>query len=234
MALVESAGAAWATNAGNSVTSGSYTPTANLLQVALCCLGNGNNGTIASPAISDTASGSWTLLASAVTTTGPGAWVYCKDAGASPAAQTVTFGLTAGVDNTGIIVRQFASAKPAAQQNGVTASTGSSAVTAVTKAITPLTTGSQVVGAYGFSTTGRAVTANAATSIYGQNTITSNDTIASLEAVSLSTASTPITLGWTNATGGSNCFALAEILPSVAVLAAASTSLQAVKRAAYY
>jgi hypothetical protein len=214
--MTETAGAAWAASAGASVTSGSYTPTANALQVAICALGNGNNATITALTISDSVSGSWTLRAVAQTSLGPSAAIYVKDAGASPSAQTVTFGATASAgtpNETGIIVRQFPGAAAAAAQLGVTFSSGSSATTATTESITPGTTGSQVVGAYGYSTAARVMTANGSTTIYGQDDASAS-VVASIEASALSTAGTPVTLGFTAATGGSNCFALAEILPA--------------------
>lgn len=214
MALTESAGAAWATANASAVTSGSFTPGSNNLLVALAAIGNGNNSGVTSISISDSVSGSWTQLVSFLLTTGPMVGVFVKDAGASPSAQTVTATFNGGAsEGAGLVVRQFSGAKPAAQQNGVTVTSGVASTGAFTGNITPGTTGSQVVGAFGRSTSSVALTANGSTSIYGQANGSGGDTEAAIEASSLSTASTQITLGFTNGGTGSQIFALAEILP---------------------
>lgn len=212
MALVETLSSAWVPSATNVATSGSFTPTANSLLVAVVSNGNGNNATETGTTLTDSVSGTWTRIANEVVATGPLAQVWVKDAGASPAVQSATFTCSpATLIETGIAVRQFTGAAVAASQTGVTAISGT---TPYTLAITPGTTGSQVVGAFGRSSTSVTLTANGSTTIYGQS-IGGGGTIAAMEANALSAAGTPITVGFTNAAGGSNAIALAEILPAV-------------------
>jgi hypothetical protein len=227
MALAESAGAAcspFPANANTAVT-GSYPPAANSLQVAIVTCGNGDNFAWTSLTVTDSVSGSWTRLVNVLATTGAGVQVWVKDAGSSPPAQTVT--ATASMSGTAeglaIQTRQFTGAAPAASQTGVTAA--QNALTAYTKAITPGTTGSQVVGAFGRSTNSVTLTANGSTTIYSQGNGSGGDTECTFKATSLSTSGTPVTVGFTNAAGGSNCFALAEILPASNTTSSGSITL---------
>ena len=223
MALTESAGGAWVTGNATSVTTGSFTPSAGALLVALGCMGNGGNASETSQAVSGSAAGTWTQLCGVVVLGGgPMAGVWVKDAGASPPAQTVTYTPFTGGGGLGLIVRQFTGAAPAAQQTGVTATTASAGAAAYTLGITPQVTGSQVVGAFGRSSNSQTLTANASTSIYSQANSPDGDTEAALEAAALSVAGTGVVLGATNAPGGANVLALAEIIPAVLAGAGAS------------
>src|SRR6478752_1367456 len=119
MALVESAGGAWATGAANVATTGSFTPAAGDLLVACAAIGNGSNAATTGLAVTDSLSGSWTQLGTtAILATGPMCGVWVQDAGASPSARTVTAtGTSSSVVNTGLVVRRFAGAAPAAGQS---------------------------------------------------------------------------------------------------------------------
>jgi len=111
-----------------------------------------------------------------------------------------------------IIVRQSATALPAASQPGVTASVFNTSNQNLS--ITPGTVNSQVVGAFGTGSGAKVLTANGTTSIYGQyDGGVAGDTEAAVEAAALSVAGTPISVGFTN-TAALNSFALAEILPA--------------------
>ena len=166
-------------------------------------------------------SGTWIPLAHLYLTTGPMAAVFCKDAGGSPASGTATATFSSPTEGAQLVVRRFAGARAAASQSGVTATGGTAGGAIGAVSITPGTTGSQVVGAFGDSTTGLTLTANGTTSIYQQQEGPSTqDTEAAMEASSQSTASTPISIGFTNSfgtspTGHSTAFALVEILPAI-------------------
>jgi hypothetical protein len=212
VALTETSAVAWAANSTNTLTTGSFTPSANQLVVVCAAVGNGNGITSTSFAVSDNVSGSWSLLKTSGVGNVATASVWVKDAGSSPSAQTITVtALASTVLDVGFAVRQFAGALAAASQTGVTASNSSTSVAGL--AITPGTTGSQVVGAYG-NQTSKTLVGNAATTLYGtQAGGGGGDVVAAMEANTLSTAATPITVGFTVA--ASVCsFALAEILPA--------------------
>jgi hypothetical protein len=168
--------------------------------------------TVTGVTVTDTAGGSWTPL---VHLTAGGqfadASVWVKDAGASPVAQKVTVTMApSGVLDVGLAVRQFTGAAVAASQTGRTAKVAGSA----TVAVTPLVTGSQVVGAAGWGGGGGALTPTSATSQYGQTDDTTFGAAeAAFEAAALSVAGTPVTVGYTAAKGGIG-LAAAEILPA--------------------
>jgi hypothetical protein len=208
VALVESAAAAWtAATASNAVTSASFTPAAGTLLVALVGCGNNNGVAQTGVAVTDSVGGTWTQLIRNFVSHSGDASVWVKDAGPSPSAQTVTATMSpATVLSVGLAVRQFAGALPASKQNGATAGANG---TIDTVTITPLTTNSQIVGAFG-DASGTAVIANGSTSIYGQGTGTTGE--GAFEAIALSTAQVAQTLGYTVAQT-SNIVA-AEILPA--------------------
>ena len=170
MGLVQSAGSAYTTTATNTVTGGSFTPTANSLVVAIAAIGNGAGTTITSQSISSTFGGTfgtWTQLVNVITPAGDGAAaIWVANAGSAPTAGTVTYTVApaSGPVDCCLIVRQFAGAKPAASQNG---KTGSSTGTVTTTSITPNATGSQVIAARGASGTTTAPTAATNCTLYG-------------------------------------------------------------------
>lgn len=216
MSLLETAGAPWVTSTTNVVTSASFTPNANNLLVAIACVGNGNNNSSTGIAITDSVGGTWTSLAVQINTFGTMGGVWVKNAGVSPVAQTVTAtGSGPSTAGTGLIVRQFAGAAPAASQNGVVVSSGQPSNEPYSATINPGTSGSQVVGTYAQSSFSVILTPNSSTSVYGSFTDSTNgDTESAFEAAGMSRAGTPITLGFTNAGTASAVLVLVEILPS--------------------
>ena len=218
MALSESAGGTgtWPTNAG-AVTTGTITPASGDLLVAIAVCGNGDNTAATAIAMSGTGamSGAWTLLAHLYLTTGPMAAVFCKDAGASPSSGTATATFSSPIEGSGLIVRRFAGAAPAASQTGVTVTAGSAGGGVYTAATgTGLTTGSRVVGGFADSSNSITLTANANSTIYNKANGSGGDTLAAFEASAASAAGTSVTLGFTNTGSDSTSIVLVEILPS--------------------
>lgn len=215
MALVESAGAAYIGNSSstNTITSGSFTPSANNLIVAIAAWGNGNGVAWTNASISDSKSHTWFQLAQELEAAGGGAAVWCADAGATPSAMTVTVTASPStVLDPCLIVRQFSGALPAAFQ--VAGVQGAAGGTIDTITLTPTFTGSQIVGGFGAPVVG-AVTANGSTTIYGQTQGNAGSTEGLFEANSTSTAGTALTLGF-SATKATTGIAAAEIMPATA------------------
>jgi hypothetical protein len=238
MSLAESAGGAatWPTNSGVATT-GTITPASNDLLAAIAVCGNGNNAAATSIAMSGTGAmnGTWTLLGHLYLTTGPMAAIFVKDAGASPSSGTATATFSSPTEGSGLQVRRFAGALPAASQTGVVVTGGSAGGGVFTLATgTGLTTGSQVVGGFADSTSSVALTANGSTTIYNQGNGSGGDTEAAIEASSLSTAGVSMTLGFTNTGASSTSLVLVEILPAPGAVLRPVVLRQAVRRAAYY
>jgi hypothetical protein len=223
MALIETAGAIYAENATITVTSASFTPTAGSLIVAVAACGNsaektGTGFTITS-SFTGTTANSWVTRIAYVGSGGSGlAGVWVMDAGSGPGAGTVTVtAAPTGTIDTCLIVRQFAGALPMASQNG---KTGTAEGTLATIAITPNAAGSKIVGGSGSGATGAAVTANAATTIYGQTNASSTMVVFEGSALTIAAgAGGAQTLGYTSTAQAVTGFAVAEIL------AAAKTSV---------
>jgi hypothetical protein len=193
----------------STVTTGSFTPTASTLLVALFVLPNGGGGT---PTLTDSVSGTWTKLVSYSNSFSYSS-VWIKDAGSSPSAQTVTATVTSSSPKgLRLQIRQMAGAALAANQNGTTVTLPGAAGSGDTLAITPSQTSSLVVGSYTEFVSGITLTANAATTIYSQGIATGGETGAVFVASAASVASTPMTLGFTNTSPGYGVFAMAEIL----------------------
>jgi hypothetical protein len=211
VALSESAGAAFVSSPSNTVTSAAYTPNAGSLQVAICAAANPAAATVVSASCTGSVSGAWTLKASNVVAGQGAVYVFMRDATGIPAAETVTFTvLPSSVVTTAMIVKQFAGALLTASQPGVTSS---SAADVYQLAITPGTTGSQVVGALGYDNAQTFMTANGATVLYGQSNPLG--TVALYEASALSTSGTPVTVGCSNtAPSTSDTLLNVEVLPA--------------------
>lgn len=203
----------------NTVTSASFTPVGGSLLVALTGCGNENGVAQTGITVSDSVGGTWTQLVRKTVSGSGDASVWVKDAGASPSAQTVTVTMAPGtVLDVGVAVRQCLSALPAAQQTGVTAN---SSGTVSTVSLTPGTTNSQIMGAWG-NGTATVTTANAATTFYGQTNDSGGSSEGAFEASALSVATVAQVLGYT-ATQAGTVFAAAEILPGVARAAVQGT-----------
>ena len=215
--MAEIPGPAYNANDTWTVTTTGYTPVANTLQVAVVALGNGGGGTVSAMSVTGSSTGAWTLIGhnGGVGSTQGVVAVFAHDAGASPSMETValSFSPFGPCLNVGMIIRQFNHAAPAASQPGVTASTTADVFQL---AITPGTTGSQVVGGLALAGAQTTLAANGATTFYGTTTGPSdNSTIALFEATSLSTAGTPVTAGSGHAVPAqSDTMFLLEILPA--------------------
>lgn len=211
MALADTTGAAFASANATSVTSASFTPAAGDLLVAVVSVGNGaGNITTETHSVTDSLSGTWTLLKYLTDNFGNGsAGVYCRDV-ASATSMTVTF--TSSRTDVGLAVRRFSGAKPAASQTGATAQ---SVATPYTVTITPTVTGSALVGAIGRATSNVTLTANGVTTIYGQANGGAGDTLGAFKATALTASLTAQTIGFTNAASANNNIVAVEILPAV-------------------
>lgn len=224
MTIAEAGTTAVATANTSTVTTASFTPAAGSLVVALVAAGNGDGFTSALGAVTDSVSGTWTRLAGDADTFGGVAEVWIKDAGASPVAQTVTYTPGGGgpgdqpVSGLLAVAKWYSGARPAAQQNGVTAVNGGT--TAFTKSITPRESGSVVVLAHASHSASFTLTANAATTLVGQTNGPSGDTASASRSTATTTAATAVTLGYTNGASGDQRMALAEILAAGATLIA--------------
>lgn len=205
----ETQAVAWTTSATSTVTTGSFTPVAGDLVVAIVAVGNGSGVAGSDTAqISDSIASTWTLLKRQNVAGNGEASIWCCDAGASPAARTVTYTCSVAYLDLGITVRRFSGALSRTGQTGATAG-GSGAPYSL--AITPSAANSWVVGALGRTSSPVALTALANTSVYGQTQGAQGDTFAAFEYNALSTAGSPVTLGFTNTAATDNEIALAEI-----------------------
>jgi hypothetical protein len=205
---------AYATANTATITTASFTPAANTLLVAYCSMGNGLGVASSLGTVTDSVSGTWTRLAGDASATGGVAEIWVKDAGASPAAQTVTYDPGgAGASGLDIIVKWYIGALPAASQTGATADERWHHRLHHVDHTT--TTGSLVVGALGRATDAQTLTASTGTTILGQVNGTSGDTAALFRATRFTATPGATTFGFSNAPAGANRMALAEILPAV-------------------
>jgi hypothetical protein len=199
---------------GLSATTASFTPEANTLLVALVAA-DGLSTVALSTAVSDSLSGSWTLLKRQNTITGVGgaAEVWIRDIGASPASMTVTanWNNAAGTNGGNLTVRTLIGALPVAQQTGATGGNGGSSV-APTCSLTPTQIGSRIYGAALDYTTNATLTANANTTSIDQfPDATNGDTWATFQASGDTSSLSSTSYGYTNANAAYNV-AAAEIL----------------------
>lgn len=212
-ALTAGAVSNFATSNTETVTTLNYTPPVGLL-VALVGVGNGYyDGGYTTVAITDTltGTGTWTLL-KRVNTNGDGiAEIWCVDSSNTTAGTITATTSDATVDDICLQVISFTNAAPAVLQTGGTAGkVGSAYALSITTTIND----SQVVGAFGRSTSAVTLTANGNTTIYGQGTGPELDTYAAFKATSKTGTPGTISLGFTNIASYVNAIALAEILPN--------------------
>lgn len=217
MTVVEGGTTAVATANTETVTTASFTPAAGSLLLAIAACGNGDAFTTALGAVTDSVGGTWTRLAGEVDAFGATAEIWARDAGAAPAATTVTYnpggGGPADEPTSGLLVvaKYLLGAKPLAAQPGATALNGGT--TAYTKAIVVQATGSLIFGAHGSHSRSDTLTGNANTTILGQTNGPSGDTACAYRATNVGTPGS-ITLGFTTAVFGVQRQALVEILPA--------------------
>ncbi len=219
MPITEDASApATVTSSTNVATTASFTPAANSLLVAIANAGNNTGvGTITCP-VTDSLGSTWTLLKRTNTDPVNGAGsteVWAMDAGASPAARTVTATGTGGANavGTSLCVKVLTGAKPVASVLGASANPNGG--NDYTIALTTTAAGSLVVGGLSRITSNVTLTANGSTTAWqsfsdGPNT----ETYGAWRALNLTGTPGAGTYGYTNAA------AAAQVLVAVELLAA--------------
>lgn len=219
MAVAQAGTTAFASANTATITSASFTPTANSLVVAMVAMGNGTGGASSLGTLVDSSGGTWTRK-SGDSVSGSGvAEVWIKDAGASPVAQTVTYD-PGGTGASGLVicVRWYTGAKAVASQTGATAVNGGTTSYATT--VTPTNVGSIVCGSFARASDAQTLTATGATTSIGQVNGASGDT-AGLYTSSVTTTVAALSLGYSNAAAGINRQANVEIIPTAASATAA-------------
>lgn len=199
-----------------TATTASFSPQASTLMVALLAV-DGATGTPATVAVTDSLSGTWTLLKRInVSTAGVGgsAEVWCRYLSSAPGSMTVTGDWSTNGQPAGnLTVRCLLGA--ASSQTGATGGQGGASV-AATAVLTPTQIGSWVYGANVNYFTNETMTANAATSLIDSFQDTTNGDTWSVFKGSASTSSlTSTTYGFTHAVSEFNT-AAAEILAAAA------------------
>jgi hypothetical protein len=206
---------------GTTATTGAFTPEANSLLVALVAA-DGTSTATTTASLSDSLSGSWTLLKrqNSINSGAPGdlggtAEVWIRDIGSSPASMTVT--ASGWASNAGnLTVRTLIGALPVAQQTGATGGAGGGSI-APTATVTPNSDGSRIYGAALDYTTNATLTANAATTSIDQFVDgTNGDTWATFKGSADTAAGVGQTVGYTNGNAAYN-IAAAEILAAATV-----------------
>src|SRR6266540_2781550 len=219
MPITEDASApATVTSSTNVATTASFTPAANSLLVAIANAGNNTGvGTITCP-VTDSLGSTWTLLKRTNTDPVNGAGsteVWAMDAGASPAARTVTATGTGGANavGTSLCVKVLTGAKPVASVLGTSANPNGG--NNYTIALTTTTTGSLVVGGLSRITSAVTLTANGSTTAWQSvSDGTNTETYGAWRALNLTGTPGADTYGYTNAA------AAAQVLVAVELLAA--------------
>ena len=219
-----------------TTTTASFSPQANTLLVALLAV-DGATGTATSGILTDSLSGTWTLLKRQNTTTagvGGSAEVWCRYLSSAPGSMTAIATWTAtGQPGGNLTVRCLLGA--ASTQTGATGGTGGGTV-APTATLTPTQIGSWIYGAGLDYTTSASLTANANTTRIDQfQDATNGDTWSTFKAAASTSSLTSTAYGYTNASAGYNTAA-------VEILAAASAAVtppvrvigQAVRRASLW
>jgi hypothetical protein len=201
---------------GTSGTTGSFTPPASRLLVALVAV-DGNSGTATTVTMSDTASGVWSLLRrtnSSVAGLGGSAEVWIRDCITSPGAITVTASWAGGGGAVGgnVVVRTLIGAAPVASQTGATGGASGTPGT-VAASVTPNTLGSRIYGAALDYTSAITMTVNANTTSIDQFVDTTNGDTWAVFKASADTASLSAT-SFGYSTSASFNLAAAEVLPT--------------------
>ena len=219
-----------------SATTASFSPQAATLLVALPAV-LGPNFATTTVTVTDSLSGTWTLLKRQNTNTtgiGGSSEIWVRYLVGAPGAMTVSASWTPNGDPGGnLVVRSLLGAS--STQTGATGGTGGATV-APTATLTPTQLGSWVYGASMDWTANPSMTANANTSLIDQFIdATNGDTYAIFKGATSVSSLVSTAYGFTNANAGFNT-AAAEILPA-AVAAAQPLPLiigQAVGRASLW
>ena len=218
-----------------TATTASFTPQAGTLLVAMLAV-DGSALTATTGILTDSTTGTWTLLARSNAHTNPSlggsSEVWCQYLAAAPGAMTVIGTWTATGQAAGnLTVRSLLGA--AAVQTGATGTNGGASV-APAATLTPTQLGSWVYGACLDYATNASLTANANTTLIDQFQDSGNgDTWATFKAKVATASLSSTAFGFTNANNAFNT-AAAEILAAT-VSASVAPSLivgQAVGRAA--
>jgi hypothetical protein len=241
VAIAEDASAPAATGGTTTAaTTASFTPAANSLLVAIAVVGNSSGASARTGTLSDSLTSTWTLKASLSVTAIPWVGVWMMDAGASPAARTVTITGTGGTNakGTSIAVKVLTGAAALASQTG-NASASSGAGTTPSIAITPTTTGSYLVHGLGYNGTSVTLTVNASsTSLRIAADATNAEAYGIVKGTAAGTASSAVTLGFSNTGLVAQMGQLAyEVLPAAAAAAWVAPQIihpAAVRRASFY
>ena len=209
MALAVGTSPAPVTGTGTTATTASFTPAASSLLVAVAATGNSAGSGTITGAVTDSLSSTWTLLKRMNTAGDGSAEVWAMDAGASPAARTVT--LTGTSSGVALSVAVFTGAVTTSQILTAGASTSRSA-TAWTIALTPNLSGSLIVASFVESVAAVALTANAATSVAAPfqavNDATNGETYALCVGSATTTGGSAQTLGFTNTAAATEAVAV--------------------------
>jgi hypothetical protein len=224
MPITEDASApAAVTSTTNVATTGSFTPAANSLIIAIANAGNNTGaGTITCP-VTDSLGSSWTLLKRSNTdpvNSAGSSEVWAMDAGSSPSARTVTATGTGGANavGTSLCVKVLTGANPVASVLGASANPNGG--NNYTIALTTTTAGSLVIGGLSRLTTNVTLTANGSTTAWQSvSDATNTETYGAWRAVNLTGTPGADTYGYTNTT------AAAQVLVAVELLAGASTEV---------
>lgn len=214
MAIAIDVASGFANGTALTAVTGSFTPAANTLLVAVASIGNGNDvAGLGSTAITDSRGGSWTLLKRQATTANSTSEVWCRDGGTSLAMTVTATSQVVGQIDVALEVWSLTGAAVTASQTGATKG---QATTACSAPIVTTTTGAMVFGALGYTLAGVTLTANGVTTVGGQINGTAGDTEATYRATS--TVGTPgsTTIGFTDTLAANTTMALAEILPTAA------------------
>ena len=211
MAIAEDASSpAAVTSTTTAVTTASFTPVANSLLVATVAVGNSTGSGIQTGSVTDSLSSTWTRLARENVTGEGCAEVWVLDAGASPAARTVTLTGTSAGSSLNVAVLTGA-ATVAGQTGAVVLATG----TATSAAITTTTTGSYVCGALSHCESATSLTVNGSTTAYLLTSYgTNGETYATFKAAALTATPGSITLGMSTGALATYDIVLVEILPA--------------------
>lgn len=223
-------------SATKTATTASFSPQANTLLV-VCVAVDGPTSGATTVAVSDSLSGSWSLLkrqntisASAL---GGSSEVWCQYFASAPGSMTVTAAWSTGSNGGNLVVRSLLGA--ASTQTGATGGTGG-AVVAPSATLTPTQIGSWVYGACLDYTTNASMTALGTTSLIDQfQDATNGDTWAAFKGAASTSSLSSTTYGFSNANTAYNT-AAAEILAASAAAVPPSPLIvgQAVRRASLW
>lgn len=211
--IQEAASPAAVTGTGSTATTASFTPTANSLLVAVSNVGNTSGSGTNTAAVTDSLGSTWTLERRSNGVNGSSE-IWTLDAGASPAARTVTV-TGAGTTATGVAltVKVLTGAAAAAQQTGATNAVTSG--TARNISITTTTADSLPVGGYVDVVAAGALTVDANTTAWQTVTdATNTEKYAAFRATNPTATPGAITIGFSTAAGGNGPKVAVEILPA--------------------